>query len=85
MSRNAHADRYIGRHLRDRRIAAHKTQSDLAAALDLHREAISAIENGRQSLTVAQLVIVLRYLSLVDPDDILRGVPDITPKPASYA
>jgi plasmid maintenance system antidote protein VapI len=61
------------------------TQTKLAEHLDLHREAISAIEGGKQTLTVPQLVIVLRVLRLDDPDTILSGVPDITPRAASYA
>lgn len=61
------------------------SQVELAEAMDLARPGLSAIENGRQSLTVAQLVIVLRVLGQLDPDVILGGVPDMTPTAASYA
>lgn len=85
MARNAFADRFIGDRLARARIARRISQRSLATELALAREALSAIEHGRQSLTVAQLVIVLRVLGQPDPDVILGGVPDATPTPTCRA
>lgn len=58
------AEQRIGRNLRESRVRANKTQDDVARVLKLARPAVSRIEHGRQSLTVAQAVALAAWLDI---------------------
>ena len=54
----------VGIAVRDARTRANLTQSALADAADISREAVSRIENGRHSARVTTLVALLQELDL---------------------
>ena len=62
----------IGKRIQRRREEMNYTQEKLAEALDVSRNHISTIENGRCKLTIKTLILICRELK-VTPDYFLLG------------
>ena len=69
------ANRILGPRIRAHRLQRGMTQAEVAKRLHLHREALSVLESGQQTLNVPQLVILVDVFELGFPDALIVGLP----------
>lgn len=74
MTRHELANHRIGENLRLLRRNRRETQAKVAAHLRLARPAISEVEAGRRSLTLAEAVCLAHHMQF-DLQDLASGVP----------
>lgn len=74
MTRIAHTDIIIGNTIRVLRAHRNMTQINVAMRLGIPRETLSALEHGRQSLSIHQLARLVRIFKLRTAGPILAAL-----------
>lgn len=70
--------RNLGKQIRQMRLNARISQSDLADCSGVSRNTITSIENGR-SISLANLIAILRYLRKFEVLDAFRTAAPVSP------